>query len=385
MKQLYTIFILSFFLAACNMQEVAPDKPSDEESIQIKRNLHEPNLQPLVLRVINKNGYGYDPDYTQYISKPSPWYSDFFGLQALQTLDKETIQSDFVPKHASLISADSNQLVLDFEKLGKATFYINTSLVVRQLEIPVDHVSFEGETWQDFTSNIETFMSILQEEKLEEKYLIPNPNYELEKIIYQRLNEDLEATPIIVDPDLGQFSSQENGVFIFPDLVHGDSVRFNALKLLVKEADFDWIGLEMLSDEHQETMNAFLSNEESSSAFQEASAKLIEVYQLAWTINTTEKNPWLNLFKTLKDRNKKVYGMEPSNLAYLIFRFGETDFGGAVRNIIWASNIPENGRGIVFGGKAHFNHSKAIDFQDFAQQRNNLYQFFSQEEIKDRN
>lgn len=385
MKHLYSIFAFFLVLTACNVQEIAEDTTSNDESAEQERYLHEPNLQSLVMRVINKNGYGYDPEYTQYISKPSPWYSDFFGLQAIKTLDKETIQTDFVPEHANLLSADSNQLTLDFKAAGKVTFFINTSLVVRGLEIPIDHVSFEGESWQEFTGNIEAFMGILQKDALEEKYLIPNPNYDLEKIIYRRLNENMEASPIMANKDLSAFSSQENGILIFPDLVHGDSVRFNALRKLVSEVEFDWIGLEMLSDEHQETIDVFLSAEESSAAFQEANAKLTEIYHTSWVINTTEKDPWINLFKILKERKKKAYGMEPSNLAYLIFRFGETDFGGAVRNIIWASNIPTKGRGIVFGGKNHFNHPKAIDFQDFAKERNDAYQFFSLEEIKDRN
>ncbi len=381
MKNIICLLCLLVLSFSCTDLEEPRIDQEEETNADLPRYEHHANLQSIVLRVINPDGYGYDPAYVEYISKPSLWYSDFFGIQALQELKKEEILKDFVPDHAELVSSDSNTVVLNFEKAGKLTFFIHTSLFVRDIEIPHDHVSFEGDSWQEFTQNIENFKKILADNKLEEKYLIPNTNYELEKEIYDRLQNDLEETPVVLDAQLSKFAATDPAILIFPDLVHGDSARFYQLKNLLQETTYDWVALEMLSDGQQETMNTYLTAPESSEAFKKADQELRAHYKSAWAINTTNEDPWMEVFSLLKEKGKKVYGMEPDDLSYLIFRFGETEFGGAVRNIIWASHIPEEGKGIVFGGKLHFTHSKAIDFQDFAQQRNEAFRFFSMTDL----
>ena len=52
-------------------------------------------------------------------------------------------------------------------------------------------------------------------------------------------------------------------------------------------------------------------------------------------------------------------------MPYLLFRYGEVDFGGAVRSYWWAKRAPAKGRGILFGGSAHFNSAKPVNVQDF--------------------
>ena len=53
-----------------------------------------------------------------------------------------------------------------------------------------------------------------------------------------------------------------------------------------------------------------------------------------------------------------------SDPEYLLFRNGETEFGGAVRSDVWAERAPKSGRGIVVGGSAHFMSKVPINFQD---------------------
>ncbi|HEX8577473.1 MAG TPA: hypothetical protein VF677_14380, partial [Flavobacterium sp.] len=53
---------------------------------------------------------------------------------------------------------------------------------------------------------------------------------------------------------------------------------------------------------------------------------------------------------------------------FFMFRYGESPFGLYVRNNGWAKNIPNGGRGVIFGGLDHFERPGAVNFQDFVHQ-----------------
>ncbi len=56
-------------------------------------------------------------------------------------------------------------------------------------------------------------------------------------------------------------------------------------------------------------------------------------------------------------------------MEYILFRYGETEFGAAVRSDHWAMAMPRGGHGVVFGGSAHFTNDKPLNVQDFIQER----------------
>lgn len=375
MKHVLCILLLtSFFSCATVAQNTG------------KRYVHTPDLGTIVMKVINKVNYiGYDSLYTIEISKPSPFYSDFFGIQAINKLSKEIIRKDFVPLHASVVSNDSNQLELRFKEGYTATFYINTNLNVAGQMIERDHIYFSDSTWQLFKANLDKFRALVKRLKLEKKYFITNPFYNNELATYNRIKANGPHAKVTTDSTGAAFNRSSNGLYIFPDPLHGDSAHFARLYTFLSTASYDWVGLEMLSQGWQKDINAFLTAAEGSEAYNAAKKRLVEFYAKGWKMkgkyNANEDGPWIKLFTMLRERKKKVYALESDDIQYVIFRFGETPFGGMVRNSLWAQRIPATGKGVVFGGSAHFTLAPPANFQDFAAAKNKLWQFFSLYEI----
>lgn len=71
------------------------------------------------------------------------------------------------------------------------------------------------------------------------------------------------------------------------------------------------------------------------------------------------------MVEAARAQGMRVIGIERATLPFLLFRYGETKFGGAVRSLEWAKTLPRTGRGIVFGGSAHFSADDAGNVQDF--------------------
>ena len=369
---------------SCTAQPDADQRVSEQTQPDKPRYQHTADLARLVPKFVAKNGMGYDSLFTVAVSQPMEHMYHFFGLQAVKTLNHEVIKSDFVSQDAELVSEDSMRLVLDFPEIGKTTFYINTSLVVQNNEVPVDHIEFPGETWQEVNKNVDTFIELLERKGLTDKYLLENPLYIYEQQVYNRMTGNQSEAPIEVRQKSAVFSDSEPTIYIIPDPVHGDSATFFTLYETIDELSPDWLGLEMLTDTLQSVINTYLSESETTDKFKQAEEKLQSVYSTAWKINVNyeeEGNPWLKLFRLAKEKDIAVVGLEMNDLTYLIFRYGENKFGGAVRNVVWASHIPDSGNGIVFGGKLHFTHPAPIDFQDFVIENNPSYQLVATEEI----
>ena len=66
---------------------------------------------------------------------------------------------------------------------------------------------------------------------------------------------------------------------------------------------------------------------------------------------------------------------------FLIFRYGESNFGASVRSRHWALSVPDQGRGIMFGGSAHFTANRSSNVQDFLHLRNKNLSLLSVREL----
>lgn len=356
--------------------------------IQSERHLHTPNLQPLVMRVINKKTFlGYDSGFVASISQPSEYLGDFFGIQAVKNNSKEKIINDFTPKNATLISNDSNTVVLDFEWGGRATFYVNTSLVVSGNQVPIDHIAFDGETYQDFLSSIESFKALLKQRNLTKQYLIPNPYYKEEQVVYRKIQSEHKNAEVTVDTTFSGFSQwKSDALLIVPDNVHGNMDRYNFLMEAINSTNFDWFALEMLSIGSQNALNDFLTKPKSSEEYVEAESALVKFYEKGWQFKfegeEPSEHPFMTLFRKLRAMKKKAYAMENDDITYLVFRYGEAQFGGAVRSLLWAQRIPANGKGIVFGGGGHLTNDEPLNFQDFYKDIAPKSRIFSALELK---
>lgn len=379
------LFLVVLFINSTAQEKPAPvSKPA--------RFIHSVPIQSVILKVINRKTYmGYDSLYSANTGKPSPYLSEFVGVQAIKTSTMAGVKKDFVPKLAKLVSSnDSNWIKLEFKEGYTATFYVNTSLQIRaDIIIPTDHVFFEDSTHELFTAHIAQFKAMLIKNKLAAKYLVKNPYYSAEQAVYNRIKQNPATPKIETDSSFEMFNSaSKNAVMLFPDIVHGDYAWYKQLYSHLEKADYDWFGLEMLSYKMQDALNDFLTAPENSPAYTAAEAKLKLFYSTAWQFRFKEdkpaEHPFISLFRLLRAKKKKVYAIENDSMEYLIFRYGEMDFGGAVRNVLWASRLPVTGKGIVFGGSAHFKvkPNKPVSFQDFYQVKRPELIFYSLTSLK---
>jgi hypothetical protein len=93
------------------------------------RFVHEPDLAKTLAKFLTQEGF-LDPKFADATAKPSRYYSDFYGLQALADTTKDGIKRDFVPKLAEVVSEDENIITLKFKYGYTGKFYTNSSLKV---------------------------------------------------------------------------------------------------------------------------------------------------------------------------------------------------------------------------------------------------------------
>ena len=376
-------FMLGMALVAVAADPAAAPQPAQPRVID------KPDLAPIIKRVANPKGYGYDPGFLALISKPSPYYTDFFGIQALKDLTKKKIEQDFVPKYASVVKDGDNSLELKFKSGWSAKFYVNSTLEIMGLAVPFDHVYISGDTYGEIEKNIDEFREILKAQQLEDTYLIKNPYYAEELEAQKRLDVgDASSVTVTSDPDLKQFSQQKTAVWIYPDGVHGNYTAFKDFYNVLKTADFDWLGLEALPIAMQKTLDTFIDAKEGSAEYIQARKTLLSVLSNGWDKRfglkgPPEEGPFFKTLELMRERGKHVYGLD-APLEYTTFRYGETPFGGAVRGDLWARSVPMTGRGIVFGGSAHFMFPQSVNFQDFLHLRNREVKFYSVTKIEPR-
>lgn len=178
------------------------------------RFVHEPDLGKTLAKFLTPQGF-LDPKFADATAKPSRYYSDFYGLQALADTTKEGIKRDFVPKLAEVVAEDENTLTLKFKNGYTGKFYPNSSLKVIGIETKWDHVEISGDKWQDLLKNLDDFRNTLSRNKLEKKYLRINPYYGDEVEVYKQLTKHSAPAQIKVAP-LDEFQIEKNAVLLYP-------------------------------------------------------------------------------------------------------------------------------------------------------------------------
>jgi hypothetical protein len=136
----------------------------------------------------------------------------------------------------------------------------------------------------------------------------------------------------------------------------------------------------------QKTLDTFIDAKEGSAEYIQARKTLLSVLSNGWDKRfglkgPPEEGPFFKTLELMRERGKHVYGLD-APLEYTTFRYGETPFGGAVRGDLWARSVPMTGRGIVFGGSAHFMFPQSVNFQDFLHLRNREVKFYSVTKIE---
>lgn len=356
--------IIVLFLFASTLNVYSQFKYEDSDLPYV----HTLDFMRLVTRVINPNGYGYDSTYLEMISKPSKYLTDFIGIFPVQKVSKDRIKNDLVPGYAKVLSETDSTVELEFTGGWKAIWYYNCAFSFRGMRVNYPHIDFyDAKTFQEFLSYEGELISILEEEKLTGVYLLTNPYYELELKVDKILTSNASKAKTRVDSLGTRFQECKDCVFIVPDNVHGNIERYNELVSILEEQEFDWFGLEMLNVLVQDDLEILMTHREGSKKYEKAKKVIQENIWVRFEEDKQQgpdENNYYKLLMMVKEKGKMAYALD-MYLDYILFRNGETKYGAKVRNYIWASSVPGRGKGIVFGGGAHFHGDELGNFQDF--------------------
>jgi hypothetical protein len=344
------------------------------------RFVHQPDLAKLLPKFLTPQGF-LDQRFAEAVAKPSPYYSDFYGIQALKDTTKEFIKRDFVPKIAEVVTEDESTITLKFKTGFSGKFYTYSALKVMGIAVDLDHVEISGETWQDLLKNLDVFRNILKTNKFEKKYLIPNPFYKDELVVANQMAAN-KPTLVVPTTTLEEFAKERDAILIYPEGVHGNINGYQTFRSEVLDKQkFSWIGMEMLIDKMQKDLDVFVKAPENSPEYLRTRKVLLEYFKDAWNgragpKTSAEENYYFKIVDQVKANKTRIIALEDSFAEYILFRYGENKFGGAVRSYRWANRLPKTGRGLVFGGSGHFTEPGGLSFQNFQQLLNPKMKMF---------
>lgn len=356
MKKIFLFAIVGLLTSVAAFPQVRP------------RFVHEPDLRKILPKFLTPQGF-LDPKFAEATARPSRYYTDFYGLQALAPTTREAIKRDFVPRFAEMVTEDENTLTLKFRDGYSAVFYPNASLKVMGVSVDRDHVEISGDDWRSLLKNLESFRSLVIGAGLAKRYLITNPHFKDEKTVARQLASGSKpfAPPVTTVAD---FAASKNGVLIYPEGVHGNVKGYEKLKAdVLDRVRFDWIGMEMLTPSMQKDIDAFVRSADGSAEYTRSRKVLLEYFKDSWNGRSgpktaPEDNYYFKIVEQMRTQGTRVIGIEKASPDYIFFRYGENRFGGAVRSLWWAQYTPKSGRGLVFGGSGHFSDADAINFPD---------------------
>jgi hypothetical protein len=351
------------------------------------RFVHEPDLRKVLPKFLTPQGF-LDPKYPEAVAKPSKYYTDFYGIHALADTTKDDIKRDFVPKFAEVTAEDENTISLKFKDGFSGKFYPHSAFKVMGITVNFDTVEISGDTWVEMRKNIDSFTKLLETNKLAKKYLRPNPYFKDEQLVFNQISKK-GIMPKVAN--FAEMQSEKNSLLIYPERVHGNVKDYEKFKAdVLDKAQFDWIALEMLIPSQQKDLDVFINAPENSPEHLQTRKVLLGYFKDAWNgragpKTTAEENYYFKIVEQMRAKKTRVIAIEAATAEYLFFRNGETKFGAAVRSYWWAKLLPKKGKGLIFGGLAHFNDKDAINFQDFQAMLNPKLKMFVLEALKVRN
>jgi hypothetical protein len=338
-----------------------------------ERWVDEADLASLIKPILTPEGVA-DPAFYAAVAHPQPYYGDFFGVLALRDTSRDRIVRDFTPAYAEVAGEDAHSIALKFKAGYTVRFVPHSAFGVKSATASLDHAYVEGATWRETRANLGDFLAILERARLERAYLIPNPFYRIELDVARRMVSPPPAAEVIADPQLETFDRTRDAVLLQPEGVHGQDGDYRKLAAVLAAHDVDWVGLEMLPTTMQPTLDAFSRGPRGGKTYDAARAALIAYFAESWNgragpRTSGEENYYFKLVDLARARGARVVGLEGVPLDYILFRYGETPFGGAVRSERWADAAPRTGRGVIFGGSAHFTAKGSHNVQDFPKRR----------------
>ncbi len=376
-SRMLTAASLAALTACMTTEEAVPAGPSTAAvatetppapPAEASRYVHQVDVPSTVRPFLSPQGF-LDPAFPPTIAAPSHHLTDFFGHQAIADIPRDRIVADLVPAHAQLVSQDDHSVTLQFPRGYTATFYPISALAMMGVSAPYSHVYISGDDWRTKRANLADFIGVLESAGLAGRYLIPNPFYEDEVTTAAQMRSGRHA-PVTIDPQAALFFRTPNAILLKPEYVHGIRESADELMQLLRRGAVDWVGLEMLPSGMQDELDAFHRAQSGTPEYRQGRQKLIDYFAENWNgragpRTTGEENYYFQLVDLARQRGVRVIGLEQAFIHYIIFRYGETPFGGSVRSYQWSKAVPATGRGVIFGGSAHFNLPEPTNVQDF--------------------
>ncbi|MGW8265953.1 MAG: hypothetical protein ACWGSQ_06265 [Longimicrobiales bacterium] len=307
------------------------------------------------------------------VSLPSPYLTDFFGVQILRPLTPEEVRRDLVPLYAEIAGETPFALTLRFDAGPVVVFRFNTLLYLETNELGVPYARVELSDPGAYPQQPTAFRQILVGAGLASRYLEPNPYFAAEQVAWDRMLEPelLESVP--VRTDTLEFPEASHGVFLVGE-THGGTEAFERAEAMVLSPTTDWLALEMFPEDLQPLLDRYLASADGSEGLQDARDALLRFYSRNWNTRGHEvtadpaDNPYFRLIELARTSGKHVFALDTSDL-YVAFRFGEFPLGASTRDYVWASKIPEWGRGVVYGGSSHFSPDRRPNMLTFLRER----------------
>ncbi len=328
--------------------------------------------------------------YPASSESPSAYYSDFFGMQRIRDMSKEEVLTTFVPRLASLTS-ETPVLRLRFALGFTIAFYLNTEIAIDSNPYGfrrsfVECLDFHP-AFKDRYTALAEFLKQLDAEGLTARILEPNLYASLEKTAAADLKSETRPRPKgwpqrtpeerakEKSEALAGFEKSHHAILMFGD-THGSEATYGPVWDFLVQRDqapgFDWLGLEMLTRDEQPLLDAYIGAAEDSAEFKAAEAKLREYFRKGWDkrfVKPGDGHYW-RLVQWARRHKMPVYALDAVG-DYNLFRYGEFPLGATTRNLIWADILPATGKGVVYGGSAHFVPLPATPytFQDYMKRK----------------
>jgi hypothetical protein len=311
------------------------------------------------------------PVLFERVAAPDPYLSDFFGIQVLQPVPAERVLADLVPTHAELVSREPHAVTLDIAGGPRVVFRYDTRLMVNGNRVPVPWARVELREPASYPAEPARFREVLAQAGLAEAYLVANRYYAVEQVVALQMQASSSIEPAPVRPDTAGFGASSHAVILVGE-THGGTEAYDRALALLGSPSVEWIAIEMLSEDMQPAVDAWLGAEPGTS--DESRGKVLDYYRDNWNTRGHEvtpdpsANPYFRLIDAARGLGKPVYALdtEPS---FILFRFGEFPLGATVRDFVWASNIPPAGRGVVYGGSSHFLATRRPNMLTFLRER----------------
>lgn len=307
------------------------------------------------------------------ISFPSAVLTDFFGVQILRPVTPEGVRLDLVPFYAEVVGQTPYALTLRFRDGPEVVFRFNTLLYLDDNPLDISYARVELPDPEVYPRQVEDFRRILADAGLADRYLEPNRYFAAEQVAWDRLLEPELLEPVPVRTDTAVFGEVEHGVFLVGE-THGGADAYHLAEAMVLNPATDWLALEMLPEDLQTLLDRYQSSVEGSDAWQDAREALLRFYSRNWNTRGQEvtqdpvDNPYFRLIDLARSAGKPVVALDTSE-RYVLFRFGEFPLGAATRDYVWASKVPDWGRGVVYGGSSHFSPDLRPNMLTFLRER----------------